>query len=464
MRRRGSVQHATPELSSKMGEQAASRLRVLIIAYLFPPSGGISVQRALSLARFLPSHGFDIHVLKGRNAASPSDDPSLLQHVPASVTIHEAFSPEIPFAFRQKVWKLLSRRSARRAAAPAASAPPAGSRSLMKQLARRIFCPEPEILWVPFALRKARRIIRENGIQAVLITVPPFSTLEIGTRLKREFPALTFISDFRDEWLTFYVNEFDFQNDPHTKKRAAEIERAAVTASDLVVAVTQSSKSEIRKRYPELPESRFACLHNGYDPELIPALGPRRSGEGKVIVTHVGTVYKTASPRYYLDALDRLPEAVRSRFETRFIGRIAEEERAQLENRKSAVRLLGFMPQREAIQRVEETDYLLLTMTNDISLPGKLFEYLAMGRPILALTQPRSEVEQILQETGTGICADFADPEAIQRMLEAAQNGCPWFQPKPDAIRRYERSTLTAAYAELISSAVGERAAPPSVR
>ena len=63
--------------------------------------------------------------------------------------------------------------------------------------------------------------------------------------------------------------------------------------------------------------------------------------------------------------------------ETRFIGRISEEERQQLESRKSDVKLLGFLSQSEALKATEETDYLLLTMTNDISLPGKLFEYLA---------------------------------------------------------------------------------------
>jgi glycosyltransferase involved in cell wall biosynthesis len=440
-----------------MAGQEPEEIRLLLISFLFPPSGGIAVQRALSLAKYLPSFGFNVHVLKGRNAASPSDDPSLLRHVPPSAMVHDAFSPEVPFGVRQRIWNLVSR--SRPAAGPKSSigpGRPSAAARLVKRVARRIFCPEPEIFWVPFALRKVRQIIRRNGIEAVIVTVPPFSALEVGTRLKREFPNLKLISDFRDEWLSFYVNEFDFQNDPHTKRRAAEIERAAVNASDLVVAVTESSRLEIRKRYPELPDSRFACLHNGYDPELIPRLPPvTRSGQdrGKVIVTHLGTVYKTASPRYYLDALDGLPEALRSRFETRFIGRIAEEERQTLANRKSLVRDLGFMPQPEAIQRVSETEYLLLTMTNDISLPGKLFEYLAMGKPILALSRANSEVHEILKTTRTGLCVDFSDPAAIQSMLHqaaAGEAGRPWFAPDWNAIQQYERPALTRVYGDLI--------------
>jgi hypothetical protein len=69
--------------------------KLLIVSYLFPPNGGIAVQRALSLAKYLPENGFEVHVLKGRNAASPANDPSLLQHIPPSVRVHDAFTPEI---------------------------------------------------------------------------------------------------------------------------------------------------------------------------------------------------------------------------------------------------------------------------------------------------------------------------------------------------------------------------------
>ena len=86
-----------------------------------------------------------------------------------------------------------------------------------------------------------------------------------------------------------------------------------------------------------------------------------------------------SSPKYYLDALESLPEETRSRIETRFIGRITDRERAGFAHRAANISLLGFMPQAEAIRYMEETDYLMVTMTDDISLPGKLFEYLAMG-------------------------------------------------------------------------------------
>jgi glycosyltransferase involved in cell wall biosynthesis len=324
-------------------------------------------------------------------------------------------------------------------------------KKILKAAAQRILCPEPEILWVPFAVRKSREIIRQAGIEVVMITAPPFSSFVAGTRLKREFPHLKLVADFRDEWLEFYLNEFDFQNSPHTRRRAAAIERETVAASDLVVAVTETSLAAIRNRYPEQPDSKFALIYNGYDPTVIAPSAPVQDRSGKVVVVHMGTVYKTASPKYYLDALDELPESVRSRFETRFIGRIADDQAGVLENRRSDVRLLGFLPQAEAVKQVAAADFLLLTMTNAISLPGKLFEYLALGKPVLALAAKNSEVNRILAAAGGGLCADFRDAAEIRSILTRIATGTVGeFHPAWDVIRGFERPRLVAAYGNRI--------------
>jgi glycosyltransferase involved in cell wall biosynthesis len=433
--------------------------RILIVSYLFPPAGGVAVQRASSLAKYLPQNGFTVHVLKARNAAAPVQDPGLLRHVPPSVTIHQAFSPELPFTFRQKLWMWLSgpkggKSGSEKGEQTAISQTGRnGPRFSAAGLVRRILCPEPEVLWVPFALRKARRIIREHHIDLVLVTAPPFSAFLVGNALKREFPRLKLVSDFRDEWLSFYLKDFEFQTSDHTRRRAEAIERETVERSDLVVAVAGSSLKKIRLRYPEQPDEKFALLSNGYDPDAFAAFKPRSHSGPKMIVTHVGTVYKTASPRYYLDALDEMPEETLSRIETRFIGRISESEKAVMERQKCTAKLLGFMPQEQALRSMEETDYLLLTMTNEISLPGKLFEYLATGKPILALTPPGSEVDRLLKETRAGWSADPGDRAVIQEMLaRAVEFWVAGRRPAPNwnAIRRYERPRLAAEYGKLM--------------
>jgi glycosyltransferase involved in cell wall biosynthesis len=337
---------------------------------------------------------------------------------------------------------------------------PAGGaswKSLITGAVQKVMCPEPEILWVPFALRKARKIIRRHQIDTLLVTVPPFSALVAATALKREFPSLVLVSDFRDEWLSFYLKDFEFQNNEYTRRRAETIEREVVEVSDLVVAVNGSSRDEIRRRYPEQAERKFAVLPNGYDPQAFTEFVPRRNKSPRMLVTHVGTVYKTASPRFYLDALDGLPENVRQHIETRFVGRISESESALMQNRLSQVTALGFMPQEAALKYMEDTDFLLLTMTNDISVPGKLFEYMATGKPILTITAAGNEVDQILKETSAGIAAPPGDIGAIRAMLmrafDAWSQGKNLIEPDTRSIQRYERLRLVAEYGDMIRAA-----------
>jgi hypothetical protein len=434
-----------------------SKIKLLLINYLFPPAGGIAVQRALSLAKYLPGCGFEVHVLSAGNAAAPVMDPDLLRHVPPEVVLHRSFTPELPFAAQQRLWSLVSPPSRGGAAAPDRAAPRRSWKSSLSGAVRKLLTPDPQVVWVPFAARKARSIIRKHGIQAVLVTVPPFSTLLASNALKREFPRLTLVTDFRDEWLSFYLKDFSFQSNDWNRRRSEQIERQTVETSDLVVAVTPTSLDEIRGRYPEQPDAKFACVYNGYDPDVFGEFRPRRHNSDKIVVTHMGTVYKTASPRFYLDALDALPEEIRGRVETRFIGRISDDERRNLEARKSPVRVLGFMPQTEALRWCEETDYLLLTMTNDISLPGKLFEYLAMRKPLLAISPLHGEVGRILARTRAGWCVDPDDSQGLQDMIRRACDSREGLTPDLDAVRAFERQKLAGQYGDLIRQRVERR-------
>ncbi len=412
--------------------------------------------RALSLAKYLPAQGFDVHVLSASNAGAPVRDPGLLSHLPPSVSLHRAFSPELPFHFRKRLWSLVSRPHT--STSPEDSRSPSAWKDFLSRTARRVFSPDPQVVWVPNAIRAARRIIRRHGIQAVLVTAPPFSVFLIGNSLKRSFPSIRLISDFRDEWLRFYLTDFEFLRDDSIRRRAEQIERETVTLSNLVVAVTDSSLREIRSRYPAQPDSKFALVHNGYDPEALQPLFESRSAPAaprdKVIITHLGTAYRTASPSWYFQALDLLPHDLRSRIETRFIGRISETEQQLLASRGPGVRILGFLPQQEALRWIADTDYLLLTMTNDFSLPGKLFEYLASGKPIIALSPPNGEVARLIAEAEAGWCVPHDRPDAVRDVLAEAVRlalaGRPPFRTRREVVEQYQRPRLVAAYASLI--------------
>src|SRR4051794_39732621 len=178
----------------------ATPRRLLLISYLFPPAGGIAVQRALSLAKYLPDCGYEIHVLRAYNAAQPVYDPGLLEHIPGSVRVHGAFTPEIPFTIRQKLWHKMRGQGQPAGTAQAAGAAqkPSWWKATAVDMVRWVLCPEPEILWVPFAVRKAWSLVKQFKIDTVLVKAPPFSAFLVGVELKKRAPHLRLISDFRD--------------------------------------------------------------------------------------------------------------------------------------------------------------------------------------------------------------------------------------------------------------------------
>jgi glycosyltransferase involved in cell wall biosynthesis len=440
--------------------------KVLLISFLFPPNGGVAVLRALSFARYFPAQGVELHVLKCGNASGPVKDPTLLRQVPGSVQLHNAYYPEIPFELKQAAWRILGRSKSKpqapSGAAEATAKPSANARSgsLLQRGIKRILSPEPEVLWVPFALRKARRIIRKYGINTVLVTAPPFSTFLVGNRLKKDFPGLKLISDFRDDWLGFYLRDFEFQGGDFARQQAIRIERETAESSDLVVAVTPTTAERMQARYPDLPPSRFAMIPNGYEPESLPDLrrdrdpAKAKAVSRKIVVVHTGTVYKATSVRRYLDALDELPAPVRDRFETRLVGRVTAEEASLLTSRKSTVKQLGFLPQKEALQTLADADYALVLMTDEATRPQKLLEYLGMGKPVLAIGKQGGEMERLLSETGGGWCVDASDREAIKALLTQAADGTllKTFQPNRKAIERYQRPQIAGEYVRQIEA------------
>ncbi len=433
----------------------SERPRALLISYLFPPAGGVAVQRMLAVARYLPENGIDVHVLSASNPSVPTMDASLLARIPSEVQVTRAWSPEIPYSLRQNLWRRLAALRGWKSAASAKAAsskPSRPSSNPLKNLVRRILSPDPEVLWVPGALRAARRIVASEKIDIVVVSVPPFSSLLIGNSLKRDFPALKLVSDFRDEWLDFTLNAFEYFRSDSIRRHATRIEADTVALSDLVLSITNSCVNTIRARYPETPSSRFLCLPNGFDPAMFSDFRPRPHGEAALLrVAHVGTVYPTSTPRFYLDALDALDDQTRARISTHFIGRITDEERPSMFNRKSQIVEHGFVPQHQAVEAMAEADLLLLTMTCPSLATAKIYDYLATGKPILAISPKGSEVDDVLRETGAGWLADPNQPNSIRdallEILALRDSGQLASRSNPDRVARYARPSLVASFA-----------------
>ncbi len=436
---------------------------MLLISYQFPPLGGVGVQRALSFAKFFPECGYNVHVLTPSNGVSHTSDPSLMKEIPSSVTVHRVLTPELPFSARRRIWEFLGGgrhkpEAPQPAANTAAPAPPngAGKRGLLARVIREIMFPDPQVVWTFGAAAKAIEIVRQHRIQTVVVTVPPFSTLRLVSAIKDAAPDATVVADFRDEWLDYYLRQISPIKDSALVERAYRAQQKAVQSADLVVAVTESSLRKLRRKHPEQPADKFAVIPNGYDPTKVLPLPVKVRTGSQIKVVYIGTVYKPCTPSTYLEALDRLPDNLRSRFETRFVGRVDEDEKRFLNNCQSKVEMLGFLPQNQALRHMEEADYLLLPLTEPSVLPGKVYEYMATGKPILALTPAMGELGRLIRHTQAGLCVEHDNIDAIARLLGALANGeIDRVRPDSRKVESYSRLRLAAEYARFIRRSQG---------
>ncbi len=457
-------------------------MNLLLITFSFPPAGGVGVLRALSLAKYLPEDDVRVDVLTARNAPAVGKDLTLLRQVPTEVTVHRTWTLDLPFALRKAVKGLLTRGSSapRTQVTPpapvvagqdrppgAASQAERRSRSPLRRLLGNLLLPDPQIGWLPFARPAATRLIRRRHIDAVVVTVPPFSSAALVTALRRTFPNLPIVLDFRDEWLTSTLHLVSFNNNDRARHIAARTEAAAVRAATKVVLVTEAARKELLQRYPGEPSDKFVCIHNGFDTPPKPLRPPShlKNPASRITLTYLGTVYGSTDPSTLIAAVRTLPDELRHRLRLRFIGHIERESyREGLTRLGDTVELRGFLPQAEALQAIEDTDFLLLITHDRVNVAAKFYDYLAGGRPILAAVHPDGEVRRLLERTGAGLWCDGADSAAIADLLRTVLSGpeaTSALTPHPEQIARFHRRVLAHEYAALLHSLVPSTTSGP---
>jgi glycosyltransferase involved in cell wall biosynthesis len=441
-------------------------LNVLLVNYTFPPIGGVNVLRVASLARYLPAHGIRVDVLTTRNPSSVGTDPSLLKDIPAEVTVHRTMTLDLPFGIKKMIKRLLT--GSRPPTEQAPKDTPSGKPNPLKRIIQDALLPDPQVTWVPILTRAAHRIVRERKIDLVLISCAPFSTLRLAETLRKQFPSLPIVLDFRDEWLstTFDVASFNFSRTERARTFSIQAEARAVASATCVVSVTEAGRREIRSRYPRQPEQKFQYIPNGFDATRLyhPAAAPRARKDSRIVIVYLGSVYASTEPTMMVEALKSLPAEVRSRFLVRFIGHIEEPRyRAALLELGDMVELQGYLPQRAALAAMNEADYVLLVTHDRLNVSAKFYDYIGAGKPILACVHRDGDVRRLVEQLRAGWWADSQDVAAMRALFqEAADRGKPPFadfHPDTAGIAAYERSVIASRYADLLHSIADSSAA-----
>jgi glycosyltransferase involved in cell wall biosynthesis len=375
-------------------------VKVLLVTRHFPPAGGGGVQRPLKFATHLPALGIETHVLAPDAPGSLPDGAEL--ELPTQAWIHRVRYVG-PRAGRPTE-RLLAKQGLARVGTQAAL------------LGRRLLVPDENVPWSTVALPIAVRLVRREKIDVVLTTSPPPSLHLLGAAVKRTTGA-AWVADLRDP-LTSHPHRrgYESQLARLKEKSVGGVGRLVASQADAIVAASDAIAEEARALQPK---GKVVTIANGCDFDDFAGLEHHASE--RLRITHTGHFHGKRDPKPFLQALAEsgLDDVV-----VRFAGdfRAADREYGESLRLGDRIELLGDVSRRRSLELQRDSEAVLLLIPESGGrgrgvLTGKIYEYLAAERPILAVVPPDGAAAQLVRDTGAGTVVAADDVEAIRAAL-----------------------------------------------
>ncbi len=423
--------------------------RLLVVAFHYPPDNtSTGVLRTWKFTRYLLDFGWRSTVLSVPVERYPSADDSFAREVPAEIRVHRVPAPDLKEVL-----------------------------SIGGVYPDFLCIPDRFWPWYHHAIRHLRRLARPGDFDAVFATYPMATALLIGARAARllECPL---VADFRDPWVEDSMS-------PLRRLVEGRLERRVIATARRVICNTPAMRRSFLARYPAVAPEKFVTITNGYDEADLSRVRPRPSDRFEII--HPGLI----------DAENRDPmpllRAVRVAFDNgwldpertrvRLIGTGPYGDAPAFRRQLAAVGLgdrLEILSQRmpylEALGYAAGSDVLVVLSEplgdsvkaqrvrawSAMQVPAKVYEYLRMGRPILALVSGGA-VAELLDQTQGGTTVAPGDVPAIARALgelyRQRTRAPTRLPPARPPVQAYERRALSQRLAEVLETLVGAESA-----
>lgn len=392
--------------------------KILIITYYWPPAGGPGVQRWLKFAKYLPEFGWKPIIFTPENPSYPLIDESLMKDVPEDLEI-----------IKTKIWEpyqLAEKLNKSNKKFKAGQFDVGNNQSWKSKLSiwvrGNFFIPDARVFWVNPSVKFLEEYLKINKIDVVVTSGPPHSLHLIGINLKKKFPELKWIADFRDPWTEIsYYKHLKLTNKSDKKHR--KLEGEVFKNADITLATSYTDAENFRKN-----GANSVCITNGFDESdssnsqtLKPSNSPT-----KFTLSYIGVLEQLRNPENLWKALDDLVKTnndFAENFKLKFVGRIDDKILNSIENSslKNYIDNLGYLSHDKAIDEMINSSMLLITnFPNESSkgiIPGKIFEYLATGKQIISFGPNKADVAKILDDTNAGKHFGYQDSETIKQFI-----------------------------------------------
>lgn len=430
--------------------------KVLIITYYWPPSGGSGVQRWLKFVKYLPEFGWAPHVFTPENPSFAIQDRSLVKDVPPSAEVIR-FPIWEPYDLFVGFSKLMGRKQ--QSLLPTHVVPGRRGSILQQTVAwirGNLFIPDPKRFWVGPSVRFLEHYVQANRIKTIITTGPPHSVHLIGYRLRKKLPLIRWLADFRDPWSQWGLQE-SLKLGLLARSMHRRLEAKVLRTADEVLTITPFYV----RQFEGLSNRRVRLLTNGFDEADFE--GIRYTRPEMFTIRHVGIINERCDPRPFMTALKQLIQSNDSfglSMKLEFVGEVHPAFKSEVtadEVLNQVTVFAGSIQHDELITRYGNSSLLLIVLNGykdaEGYMPGKLFEYLATGLPVLGIGPSQGDAAALLNETHAGVMLEATNTTGILEFLRSAQERWKMNPERSEsfhAYKKYTRRELTRSLTDLL--------------
>lgn len=424
-------------------------MKILYISYFYPPLGGPAALRNLKTVKYLSEYGAEIHLLTVADIEYAYYDESL-NELRAEAQITRTASLD-PMALLKRAMKGKEAKS---------QAIYKHSPEGLKLFIRRLYPIDEKIGWLPYLLKAGRQILKATEMDLIFVSCGPFSSALGAYKLANEF-GLPLVVDYRDYWTL--LSDYDLMGSHLKMAYSTAWEKRILKRANLIVTASKGIADELADKFAsDLPQRSFV-LYNGHDEADFTALPEAQPSSNEFSLCYFGNIYARRSLKNLYQAILELERELQTprNLRIRLYGNFNREVYEEIEHSgiKELVSILPQLSHQDALLQMKQSDALILVINSSSpkgTLTSKVFEYLRIGRPILAMVPLHGEAAKLLQECGQNHICPMESVSGIKaclaKLFQLRDQHC---EADP-ALYRYERSAQVRDLYERMAGILSE--------
>jgi glycosyltransferase involved in cell wall biosynthesis len=420
--------------------------KVLFITYFWPPSGKASLHWPLKMIKYLPDSGWQPYVLTVTEDTFTQKDESLLKEIDKNLSViktksFEPFDIYKKFTGRAKDEQLIASETISRT-----------NKSLAHRISiwirMNLFIPDARIGWFFSAVLAGNNLLKKEKFDAIISVGPPHTSHVIGMRISKR-NRIPLIPVFIDPWVDIaYYREF--KRSRLTLAIDHHLEKSVMKNAASIIFVTRTMKDDYTNKY-DFIKAKSEVLYWGYNEEDFNKVELKnRASDGDLIV-HAGNIFDFQNPKNFWKMLKEEIENGR-KLRIKFIGTVSPGIKEEVGKNclMPYTEYIGFLPYDQLLNELSLATYLLVCATEKRHVPGKLFEYMRTGKPIIAFGDDNEEVKSILAESNAGMIFNYN--ESGKELFEKT----PQLKTNLAAVEKFDRKNIAKELANILSKVPGK--------